>query len=159
MFDNSHETGRAVMDMLTSGILTAHAGCKVIPSHAGGTLPYLNHRATGMLPHTLVAVGLLNEQLLQLAREHFWYDTAFSANANTFLALLAFASPDRIMFGSDFPNAPTPAVSRCNTEFDTMTAAFTPDVRNAMTWKTAATPLPRLGQAFTLSTMDGLEET
>jgi predicted TIM-barrel fold metal-dependent hydrolase len=35
----------------------------------------------------------------------FYYDTALSAHATTLTAMEAFVSPERILFGSDFPGA------------------------------------------------------
>jgi predicted TIM-barrel fold metal-dependent hydrolase len=111
MFDYPHETGRTALDIITSGRLRQYPGCKVILSHAGGTLPYLIHRAATMLPCMPADrnIGLSREDILKQARE-FYFDTAISANAVTLKALVEFAQPDHILFGSDFPNAPTDAI-------------------------------------------------
>ncbi|KAJ6189153.1 Amidohydrolase 2 [Penicillium mononematosum] len=93
MFDYPHETGRAAMDLLTSGILQDYPGCKIILSHAGGTLPYLIHRAATMLPFMPRTL-------------------AISSNPVTLKALFEFAAPGHVLFGSDFPNAPHDAIQR-----------------------------------------------
>ncbi|KAJ5753790.1 Amidohydrolase 2 [Penicillium nucicola] len=109
MFDYPHETGRAAMDLLTSGVLRDYPGCKVILSHAGGTLPYLIYRAATMLPLMPQTLGLSTEELIELARG-FYFDTAISSNPVTLKALFEFAAPGHILFGSDYPNAPGDAI-------------------------------------------------
>jgi predicted TIM-barrel fold metal-dependent hydrolase len=111
MFDYPHETGRAAMDLLTSGILRDYPGCKIILSHAGGTLPYLIYRAATMLPLMPRTLGLSTEQLVEDAKK-FYFDTAISSNPVTLKALFEFAAPGHVLFGSDFPNAPGDAILR-----------------------------------------------
>lgn len=109
MYDYPHETGRTAMDLIVSDTLRSYPGCKIILSHAGGTLPYLIYRAAGMLPHTPTSVGKSTEEILAEARD-FYFDTALSSNPITLQALLTFAKPGHVLFGTDFPNAPTPAI-------------------------------------------------
>ncbi|KAJ5972440.1 Amidohydrolase 2 [Penicillium vulpinum] len=115
MFDYPHETGRAAMDILTSGILQDYPGCRIILSHGGGTLPYLIHRAATMLPLMPRTLGPSTEEFLEAARA-FYFDTALASNPVTLKALFEFAAPGHILFGSDFPNAPHDAILRF-TEF------------------------------------------
>ncbi|KAH6644192.1 amidohydrolase family protein [Boeremia exigua] len=117
MFDYPHETGRTAMDLITSGRLRQHSGCKIILSHAGGTLPYLIYRAATMLPCMPNGGGRTREQLLDEARE-FYFDTALSSGGPTFKALTEFAKPGHILFGSDFPNAPREAILSFSALFD-----------------------------------------
>lgn len=108
MFDYPHETGRAALDMILTGMLKNHAAdCRIILSHAGGTLPYLIHRAAGMMPYTPAGptVGKSTEEMIEEARM-FYFDTAISANPITLQALFSFAKPGHVLFGSDFPYAP-----------------------------------------------------
>lgn len=109
MFDYPHETGKTAMDLITSSVLRDHPDCKVILSHAGGTLPYLIHRAATMLPLMPNNLGLRREEIVEEARR-FYFDTAISANPVTLKALFEFAKPGHVLFGSDFPNAPKDAI-------------------------------------------------
>ena len=109
MFDYPHETGRTAMDLLVSNTLQDFPGCKVILSHAGGTLPYLIHRAATMLPVTPVSIGKSTEQFLEEASE-FYYDVAISSNPATLKALYEIAKTGHVLFGTDYPNAPTEAI-------------------------------------------------
>ncbi|KPI42110.1 uncharacterized protein AB675_5368 [Cyphellophora attinorum] len=105
MFDYPQETGRTAMDLITQNRMPSVRNCKIILSHAGGTMPYTFMRAAGMLPHTPFTVGKSTEELLAEARE-FYYDTAISSNEFTLGLLFKFAKPGHVLFGTDFPNAP-----------------------------------------------------
>lgn len=105
MFDYPHETGRTAIDMILSGTMPLVKDCKIILSHAGGTLPYLTDRVAGMNPYTPFRVGKTTSELLEEAKQ-FYFDTALSASPLVLDFLLKFASPGHILFGSDFPNAP-----------------------------------------------------
>ena len=111
MFDYPHETGRTAMSLIVNNTLKKYPGCRVILSHAGGTLPYLIHRAAGMLPVTPMTVGKTTEEIVEEA-SIFYYDLAISSNPATLKALYEVAKPGHVVFGTDFPNAPTPAIKR-----------------------------------------------
>lgn len=112
MFDYPHETGRAAMDLILSDTLrTAASGCKIILSHAGGTLPWLITRAGGMLPYTPFDVGKSTEQIVEEAKT-FYFDTALSTDPLMLDLLRGFARPGHILFGSDFPYAPKESIRR-----------------------------------------------
>jgi 6-methylsalicylate decarboxylase len=109
MFDYPHETGRTAMDLIVNNTLRTYPGCKIILSHAGGTLPYLIHRPAAMLPLPPFNIGKSTEEIIEEARL-FYFDTALSANPITLKALFELAKPGHVMFGSDFPNAPKPSI-------------------------------------------------
>ena len=116
MFDYPHETGKAAIDMITSGTIHDNPDVKVILSHAGGTLPYLIYRVADMLPHTpFNPPGLTAKEVVEDAKS-FYFDTAISANPTTLKALFEFAREGHVLFGSDFPNAPDEGIKSC-TEF------------------------------------------
>ena len=111
MSDYPHETGRTAMDLIVSGVLLSYPGCKVILSHAGGTLPYLIYRAAEMLPLTPSSIGRSTEEILEEACG-FYFDTAISSSPVTLKALFEFAKPGHVLFGTDFPNAPSPGIQK-----------------------------------------------
>ena len=143
MFDYPHETGRAAMDLIVSSTLRRHSGCKVILSHAGGTLPYLIHRAAGMLPYTPMSIGRSTEDIVEEARE-FYFDTAISANSITLKALFAFAKPGHVLFGSDFPNAPQKAIEGFTTTLEQYTQEMGKGERQRVESQAAIALFPRL---------------
>ncbi|OJJ46451.1 hypothetical protein ASPZODRAFT_159365 [Penicilliopsis zonata CBS 506.65] len=117
MFDYAHETGRTAIDLITSGALENAPNCKIILSHAGGTLPYLIYRVAGMIPHTPFTIGKTTKDLLTLAKR-FYFDTALSGSKMTLDLLYSFAYPGHVLFGSDFPNAPREGIEYFSAMFD-----------------------------------------
>ena len=118
MFDYPHETGRAAMDLILSDTLNSVApDCKIILSHAGGTLPSLIYRVAGMLPHTPFGVGKSTEQIAEEA-SRFYFDIAISSNRLTLPPLLQLVKPGHVLFGSDFPNAPSEGIKWCTRNFE-----------------------------------------
>ena len=115
-FEFPHETGRTAIDMITnpSNMLRDHAAsCKIILSHAGGTLPYLIDRIAGLMCHGPVPLRLekSSDQVLAEARR-FYYDTALSSSPMHMSALTSLLGPDtdRLLFGTDFPPASMGAI-------------------------------------------------
>ncbi|KAI1334143.1 hypothetical protein F5Y15DRAFT_402462 [Xylariaceae sp. FL0016] len=127
MIDYPHETTRTAMDLITSGTIRSHPNVKIILSHAGGTLPYLVLRPAAMLPYVPSAKRLSAAQGegMQISPEasitsfiedakSFYFDTALSADPLQLDLLKNFAKPGHVLFGSDFPYAPTPAIKHMN---------------------------------------------
>jgi predicted TIM-barrel fold metal-dependent hydrolase len=116
MIDYPHETTRTAVDLLMSNTVRNHPKCKIILSHAGGTLPYLAHRPAIMLP--FLGQKKLPKEFLEDARQ-FYFDIALSSTPQTLDLLTKFAKPGHILFGSDYPYAPEPAIKQLNRDFDT----------------------------------------
>ncbi|KAL0476004.1 hypothetical protein QR685DRAFT_541219 [Neurospora intermedia] len=122
MIDYPHETTRAAVDLIVSGIMREFTDVKIILSHAGGTLPYLALRPAAVLPYLppLIAPPVaaaqeghptdVTNQFLEDARR-FYYDTALSTGSLTLSLLKEFAKPDHVLYGSDFPYAPSPVIA------------------------------------------------
>lgn len=132
MIDYPHETTRTAVDLIVSGSVHKHPNVKIILSHAGGTLPFLALRPAAMLPYinpqpalatTVASKDLEHESrlsgtaLTETFMEHarsFYFDTALSAAPLTLGLLRQFARPGHVLFGSDYPYAPTPAIKQMN---------------------------------------------
>ncbi|KAL9618597.1 MAG: hypothetical protein Q9160_006708 [Pyrenula sp. 1 TL-2023] len=117
--DYPHETCRTIVDLLMSDRIREFggpSGCKMIFSHAGGTFPYLATRAAVMLPDYGLTARTASE-MLEDARE-LYYDLALSSNEYQLGLLLKFAKPENILFGSDFPYAPTATIKWHTKELD-----------------------------------------
>ncbi|KAF3941772.1 hypothetical protein ABW19_dt0203303 [Dactylella cylindrospora] len=122
MVDYPHETTRTAMDLILSGTVRKHPNCKIILSHAGGTLPYLALRVAAMTPHTPfgAATGLTANQVLEDAKS-FYFDLALSSHEYSLDLLRRFANPGHILFGSDFPYAPSEGIKFFVESFDNST--------------------------------------
>ncbi|WP_329351989.1 amidohydrolase [Streptomyces sp. NBC_01261] len=99
------DTTRAAYLLVRNGIVRRYPGVRFILSHAGGFVPYASHR---------MAVTIANDtgrsplDVLDDFRS-LYFDTALSSSPAALPTLLAFARPGHVLFGSDWPFAPTPA--------------------------------------------------
>ncbi|KAF6762592.1 2-amino-3-carboxymuconate-6-semialdehyde decarboxylase [Ephemerocybe angulata] len=103
--DYPHETARTVADLITTNRRAQFPNCKVILSHAGGTLAWLIHR-----------LSLVNEpekvELLKGLFRSFHFDLALSSEPGMINYLVALVGDEQVLFGSDFPYAPTSGIER-----------------------------------------------
>lgn len=99
------DTTRAAINLCRTGTLQRCPDVPIILSHAGGMIPYGAYRfSAAASPTGNAAEGL---ELLQ----RFYFDTALSSSPSALPSLLSFARPGHVLFGSDWPYAPTPAVA------------------------------------------------
>ncbi|KAJ4111170.1 hypothetical protein NW760_006098 [Fusarium oxysporum] len=100
-------TTRAATDLVMTGTIRACPDIDIVLSHAGGTIPFVGGRAIGALGIPTVAKQV-KVNLVQAKEDfaRFYYDIALSTSAAQLDGLLDFASPDKILFGSDFPYVP-----------------------------------------------------
>lgn len=154
MIDYPHETTRTAVDLITSGTVRSHPHVKIILSHAGGTLPYLALRPATMLPYmpssgdeSTMGNGRAGQEasmnsFIEDARS-FYFDTALSASPLQLALLKDFAWPGHILFGSDFPYAPTPAIKHMNSLLDEYERKDTDLLQSISIWS-ALKLFPRL---------------
>ncbi|RPD75837.1 2-amino-3-carboxymuconate-6-semialdehyde decarboxylase [Lentinus tigrinus ALCF2SS1-7] len=107
MLDYPQETTRAAADLIVTGVKRVHPRCKIILSHAGGTLPYLVGR---LAMYSIVYPEKGSHAQIVEDAKSFYFDTALSTDKHVLDLLTAWAGPDRILFGSDFPYAPTEGI-------------------------------------------------
>ena len=95
------DTTRAAVRLCTSGTMQRCPNIKVILSHAGGFLPYAASRVitTTALPARAAGIDIA------ASLRRFYFDTALSSSPYALPALLAFAEPGHITFGTDWPYA------------------------------------------------------
>src|SRR6185295_18233775 len=83
---------------------------RIILSHAGGFVPYASYRlAIAMVDEKK---GRIAEQLGERLEDFksFHFDSAVSGTPAALPSLLAFAKPGHVLFGSDWPFFPAPAI-------------------------------------------------
>ena len=100
------DTTRAAYQLVQSSAVARHRDLRIILSHAGGFVPYASHRLTMAIT---AATGRAPTEVLDDFRR-FYFDTALSGSPAALPSLLAFAAPEHVLFGSDFPFAPPIAV-------------------------------------------------
>jgi predicted TIM-barrel fold metal-dependent hydrolase len=112
------DTSRAAYQLVANGCLRRHPGLRIILSHAGGFVPYASHRMAIAIAGEL---GPTLENVLDDFRS-FYFDTALSGSPAALPSLLAFAKPNHVLFGSDWPFAPEAAVEYFTGHLETYAA-------------------------------------
>lgn len=112
------DTTRAAYRLVQSGAVRRHPDLRIILAHAGGFLPYASHRLMAAL---LAEGGRSPADILEDLRS-FYFDTALSGSPAALPSLLAFAKPGHVLFGSDWPYAPAPAVTYFTGQLDAYAA-------------------------------------
>ena len=115
MLDYPFDTTRTAAQLVLNGVVTRHPNARIILSHAGGFLPYAAFRVAQVAALAHKDGPPSNEILEQL--RSFYFDTALSSPL-ALPSLTAFAKPDHILFGSDFPYAPAPLARMFTAEQD-----------------------------------------
>lgn len=110
LIDYPHETARTASDLVLSGRKRQFPSCKVILSHAGGTLPYLADRISVL--SATIFTGILDDEHSPRGSEQvmedlksFYFDLALGGSSTVLDLLNNWAPHDRILYGSDFPFA------------------------------------------------------
>ena len=101
LIDYPFETTKVATNLIFNGVMEQFSDIKWILSHAGGTLPMLAHRIAIFDTRTKFK-DKYPKGALHYIRQ-FYYDTALSGDKAPLDALMAFADPARILFGTDYP--------------------------------------------------------
>lgn len=101
LIDYPFETTKVATNLIFNGVLEKLPDIKWILSHAGGTLPMLAHRISIFDTRTKFKDNYPKGALHYIRQ--FWFDTALSGDKPPLDALMAFADPARILFGTDYP--------------------------------------------------------
>ena len=105
LVDYPFDTTRAAVQLVLNGIMDRYSQVRVILAHAGGFVPYASHRFAE-LAHVFRPDAAEPEEILASFRR-FYFDTALSSSAAALPSLTAFADIEHILFGTDFPFAPS----------------------------------------------------
>ncbi|MEU2833009.1 amidohydrolase family protein [Streptomyces lavendulae] len=133
------DTTRAAANMIRNRTLDRFPNLSVILPHGGGFLPHIAARLEAFA-HSFdppVEPAAVRDHL-----HRFYYDTAGPLSpAGT---LLATVSPDRILFGSDWPACPAAVVTGVAVPALAADPAFTPALRRAVNRENALRLMPAL---------------
>jgi len=142
------DTARTVISLIFSGVLKSRPNIRVILSHGGGALPMLASRAAMVAQTPLVSPrpeGGSAEVMAEVRRLYF--DLALSASPVTLNALLHITDPSHIMFGTDYPFAPPPAIAGNTAAFDQLIAALSPELQRMINVENAHLLFPNASVA------------
>jgi len=100
-------TTRTALSLIVSGALDRNPDLSIILSHAGGFLPYIH----GRIFHLDETEGRDGAKVAEGLRR-FHYDTALPMSPYATAPLLQAALPDKILFGTDWPQVPTEGIAK-----------------------------------------------
>jgi 6-methylsalicylate decarboxylase len=108
LYEFPFDTTRAIANLIYGGAFERHPRIRFQLAHLGGTAPFLAHRIASLADRepeqaTAAPAGALEYLLRQ------WYDTGLSNHALAVRDALEVTTPDRIVFGTDWPYAALPA--------------------------------------------------
>ncbi|KIK68062.1 hypothetical protein GYMLUDRAFT_238228 [Collybiopsis luxurians FD-317 M1] len=95
-----NETFKAASHLVVTGTKRKYSQIKIILSHMGGSTPFLSPRVAALSNY--MGCKLTPEEILT-DFQSFYFDTALSAHKTTLSAIHSFITPDRLLFGTDFP--------------------------------------------------------
>jgi 6-methylsalicylate decarboxylase len=131
------DTTRAAVNLARTGTLDRCPDVRIVLSHAGGFVPFAASRLA-----TAAGDGDFLAGLARLQRYHF--DIALSGTPSALPSLLAFTTPDKVTFGSDWPYAPGPAVAAMTAMYEAHD--LDEPARHQIDRGTAETLFPRLAR-------------
>lgn len=108
LIDYPFETTRVAVNLVMQGVAANYPNIRFILAHAGGTLPFLVHRAAIFDQRTPFQENY--PEGMAAAVRNFWFDTALSGDAVPLTALKSIADASHILFGTDYPYIPEDAV-------------------------------------------------
>jgi 6-methylsalicylate decarboxylase len=127
MMEYLFDTTRAAVNLIFSGALERFPRIRFILPHAGGLVPYFAWRLS-VSPMIDPRLPRLSREQVYAGLKHFWYDNALSPGEQTFGTLDHVASPERVLFGSDYPFANARVIAEM---IKTYESGFLSDARRA----------------------------
>lgn len=109
LIDYPFETTRVAINLIFQGVMARYPNIRFILSHAGGTLPFLTHRAA--IFDKLTPFQKNYPEGAEAAVQKFWFDTALSGDAVPLGALTGVVDASRVLFGTDYPYISMDAVA------------------------------------------------
>lgn len=141
-----NDTTRCITNMLINDIPRRFPRIRFLFSHAGGNIPFLAPRLALLdlfaNPDNQLSIPEAREKALAGIR-NFYYDTALSAVDSVFSTLRDTVGLDRIVFGSDAPQAPETFVA-ASAQGLREAKVLSPEEKYAIAQGTAQTLLPRM---------------
>ena len=108
------ETTRTVCNMISRNVLARYPGMRVVVPHGGAYLPIAIPRMRSLYP-VMRQNGLVGEIDFDANLNSLYFDLAGSPSDETIRALLTLTTPDRLLYGTDYPYV-APKVIKANIE-------------------------------------------
>jgi predicted TIM-barrel fold metal-dependent hydrolase len=129
MMEYLFDTTRAVVNLVFGEALQRFPRIRFVIAHAGGLVPYFAWRLS-MSPTIDARMPQIPRYEIFARLRHLWYDNALSPTASTLECVRAIASPNRLVFGSDFPFANPKVIAEAVETYEAVPIA--PSLREAI---------------------------
>jgi predicted TIM-barrel fold metal-dependent hydrolase len=143
LYEFPFDTTRAIANLIYSGTFERYPRIRFQFAHLGGTAPFLVHRIASLADREPERATAAPAGALEYLRRQ-WYDTGLSNHALAVRGALEVTTPDRIVFGSDWPYAALPADGG---DPAPELEELAPTVRDQLDAANAAALVPRLVEA------------
>jgi predicted TIM-barrel fold metal-dependent hydrolase len=117
MMEYLFDTTRAVVNLVFNGAIERFARIRFVLAHAGAVVPYFAWRLS-ISPMIDPRMPQIPPEQVFARLKRFWYDTALSPAAPTMASLAGVASPEQIVFGSDWPFANVRVIGEANRTYE-----------------------------------------
>ena len=107
LYEFPFDTTRAIAHLIYGGTFERHPRIRFQFAHLGGTAPFLAHRIASLAEREPERATEAPAGALEYLRRQ-WYDTGLSNHASAVRSALEVTTPDRIVFGTDWPYAALP---------------------------------------------------
>ena len=111
LFEYVADTTSAVLNLMAHGVIDRYPRIRWVIPHAGSFLPEVAHRLAG-ISRVLVPAGLMDQVDVMGNLRALWWDPAGDALPVMLPALLKVCDPEHLLYGSDTPYTPAPAILR-----------------------------------------------
>ena len=105
VYEYPAETTRTVVNLIARNVPARYPNLKFVVPHCGSFLPPALPRMKAVYP-VMAAKGLMEPIDWDANLKAFYYDFAGGATPEVVKALLTITTPDRLLYGSDYPYQP-----------------------------------------------------
>lgn len=111
LFEFLADTTRAVLNLISNGVILRYPDITWIVPHCGSFLPNIYDRYIG-ISKVLIPQGLMPDVDVQSSMQKLYFDTSGNPAPHLLKWLLTITSPDHILYGSDFPFTPPAQIKK-----------------------------------------------
>lgn len=102
LFEFLADTTRAVLNLISNGVILRYPNIKWIIPHCGSFLPNIYDRYLG-ISKVLIPQGMMDDVDIEKSFEKLYFDLSGNPAPNLLRWLLTITSEDHILYGSDYP--------------------------------------------------------
>ena len=140
------DTARTVVSLIYADVLRHRPNIRVILSHGGGRAADsgVAHRHGGANTRWSRRARTMAQPRVLAEVQRLYFDLALSATPATLAALLQITDLSHVLFGTDYPFAPPPAIDGNTAGFGKLMDTLSAEQRRMVEYGNAVTLFPRL---------------